>query len=77
MITEAILNVVFSFFNILVGFFPTISLPADMISYMAQVFGWVGWVNYYIPLETVWSGILIVVATWFPSAIMHLFLSLF
>lgn len=77
MITEGILNVVFSFFNLLVEFLPQMVLPTDMVSYMSQIFAWVGWVNYYIPLDVVWQGILIVVATWFPSAVMHLLLSLF
>lgn len=77
MITEAILTVVFSFFNLLVSFLPSFSMPADMLSSLTQIFAWVAWTNYYIPLDIAVQGFGIVFATWIPAALTHLFISLF
>lgn len=77
MITEGILNVLFSFFNVLVTFLPSFTISADIASSVAQVLAWAGWVNYYIPLDMAWTAIGIVIASWIPSILTHLFLELF
>ena len=77
MITEAILNVVFSLFIGLFSLVPDLSMPADVLSALTQAFAWAGWVDYYIPMGTALTAILLVITSWAPAAVIHFILNLF
>lgn len=76
MITEAIFNIIFSFLDVLVGFLPTFTFPVELLSDLTQAFSWASWVNYYIPLDTFWTCLVLIIATWVPVAVFRLFVDL-
>ena len=77
MILEGIIRGFLGLIELLISFLPSFTpLDGDALATLAQVFSWVGWVNYYIPLDMAWQSILIVVGSWVPCALIHVFLEL-
>lgn len=77
MITEGILNCIFGFFKILVDFLPSFSIGGDLASVLGQVSSWLGWANYYVPLEDFVGSALIVLSVWLVCAVVSFIITIF
>lgn len=77
MITEAILNVVFSFFTVLVDVLPTFETPFDLASAFTQISGWIAWVNYYLPVGDIVSYAVALLGVWLACALVAFVLQIF
>lgn len=81
MITESILDAVFSFLTAILNFLPTfddINVGGlDMMSVYAQISTWIGWANYYLPMDTFFACCLSILSTWLLCAVCSFFITIF
>lgn len=77
MITEAILNVVFGLFKVLLDLVPSFSIGLNVTAAFTQIASWIAWANYYLPLEDFVVYAFAVLVVWVTCAIFSFFLQIF